>query len=139
MATLGVRLGKGALVRIGRGGTPTWTVMSGVEDITFPDQARADVDVTAHDSPGNSEENIPGLFVATDWSVTKHYVPENAEDALLQALVVSGENIILEITPPGATVPFRWTAYVKNWLPTVPVKDAMKAELVLRVMARIAV
>jgi len=137
MASTGVRIGHGARVRIGRGATPTWTVLSGVEDFSFPDTTPADEDVTSHDSPGAAEEFIPGLRTSPDWSVTKHYVPEDAEDDLLQELEASKELVLLEILPSGATEPHVWQGYVKTWLPTVPVKGAMKGELTLKIKFKV--
>jgi hypothetical protein len=139
MASVGVKLGHGTVVRIGVGATPTWTTLTGVEDVSFPDQTRADEDVTSMDSPNETEEFIPGLRAAADWSVTKHYVPEDAEDVLLAGLEASGAQVLLEITPRGATVPHRWQGYVKKWLPSMPVKGAMKAELTMKIMRKVAV
>lgn len=137
MASVGVKLGHGTTVRIGRGATPTWTTLTGCEDVTFPDRTPSDEDVTSMDSPGFTEEFIPGLFTAPDWSITKHYVPEDAEDTLLSALEGTGEIVLLEILPKGATEPHTWQGYVKKWLPTAPVKGAMKAELMLKIMAKV--
>jgi hypothetical protein len=137
MASTGVKLGMGTLVRIGRGATPTWTTLTGCEDVTFPDRVRADEDVTAMDSPDFTEEFIPGLFTAADWSITKHYVPDDANDVLLSDLEDTGEKVLLEITPPGAADPHVWQGYVKKWLPTIPVKGAMKGELGMKIMARV--
>ncbi|NEX45186.1 phage tail tube protein [Pseudotabrizicola algicola] len=140
MASTGVRLGHGTVIRIGRGGTPTpiWTTLSGCEDVTFPERARADEDVTSMDSPDETEEFIPALRTAADWTLTKHYVPEDAEDVLLTDLEDSKELVLLEITPPGADDPIIWQGYVKNWLPTLPVKGAMKGALTMKIMAKVA-
>lgn len=137
MASTGVRIGHGSTVRIGRGSTPTWTTLSGVQDFTFPNKAPNDVDVTSHDSPGNSEEFIAGLQTAPDWALSKHYVPEDAEDVLLQDLEESRELVLIEITPAGATTPHVWQAWLKTWLPGVPVKDAMKGEATFKVLHKV--
>lgn len=139
MASTGVKLGHGSVVRIGRGVTPTWTTLTGVEDITFPDQTRGDEDVTSMDSPNETEEFIPSLRTAADWSLTKHYVPEDAEDVLLLSLEASGELVMLSILPKGATVAHQWQGYVKKWLPTMPVKGAMKGEIGMKIMAKVVV
>lgn len=138
MASTGVKLGKNTVVRIGRGNTPTWTTLTGCEDVTLPDRSPADEDVTAMDSPGFAEEFIPGLRASPDWSITKHYVPDDAEDVLLLAVEASQEKILLEITPPGRAVPFKFQGYVKKWLPTMPVKGAMKGELTLKITALVS-
>ena len=137
MASTGVRLGTNAVVRIGVGVGPTWITLTGCEDVTFPNRTPADVDVTSMDSPNFSEEYISGLFSSPDWTITKHYVPEDAEDVVLSGLEVSRAAVLLEITPPGATVPHTWQGYVKSWVPTMPVKDAMKAELMLKINSKV--
>jgi hypothetical protein len=133
MASTGVAIGHGSVIRIGVGATPTWTTLSGCGDFSFPDQPRADVDVTAMDSPNETEEFIPGLRSGADWTVNKQYVPEDAEDVLLAGLEATGEIVLLEITPKGATVPLQWLGYIKSWTPTIPVKDAMMGALMLRI------
>lgn len=138
MSSTGVRIGHGTVVRIGRGATPVWTTLTGCEDVTFPNQQRADEDVTSMDSPNETEESIAGLRAAADWKLTKHYVPDDAEDDLLTDLVSTREKVLLEITPPGSTTPRKWQGYVKGWTPTMPVKGAMKADLEMRIMASVA-
>lgn len=129
-------LGHGTTVRIGRGSTPTWTALPGIETITFPEQVASDVDTTNLGSPGKTEESIPGLLPATDWKATMFYVPASAADVALAACLASGEYIILEITP-NQGVAHQWTAYVKGYVPTMPTKDKMTVEITLRVMAAI--
>lgn len=139
MASTGVRIGHGGVVRIGRGATPTWTTLSGCGDIEFPDQTRGDEDVTSMDSPNETEEFIPSLRTAADWSLTKHYVADDAEDVLLGSLESSKELVVLEITPSGSVVPRRWQGYVKTWLPTLPVKGVQMAKIGMKIMAKIEV
>lgn len=74
MASTNVKLGHGTTVRIGRGATPTWTPLTGFDTVSFPDQTRADVDVTHSGSPGETEESIPGLRSASDWKLSKHFI-----------------------------------------------------------------
>jgi hypothetical protein len=137
MSSTGVRLGIGTVVRIGRGAGPTWTTLTGGEDVVLPDMTRADEDVTSMDSPNETEEFIPGLRTAADWSMTKHYVPDDAEDVLLYSIEATKELVILSIQAPGAALAQQWQGYVKKWLPTMPVKGAMKGEIMMKIMARI--
>ena len=136
MASTGVKLGKGCRVRIGRGATPTWTTLIGVGDVTFPEQARSSVDVTHMDSPGMTEEEIPGLRPVAEWTLSQHYIQGNAVDVLLSDLEDTGESVLLEITPPDGTA-VSWAAIVKGWTPTFPVKDKQTAELKMAVMAKV--
>lgn len=136
MVSTAVKLGKNTTVRIGRGATPTWTTLVGVGDVTFPEQVRPDVDVTHQASPGDTEEAIPGLRPLGDWTLNMHYVQGSAVDVLLTDLEGTGETVLLEITPPSGTA-VKWTAYVKGWTPTFPVKEAQKADLRMTVMAKV--
>jgi hypothetical protein len=137
MASTGVTLGHGTIVRIGRGATPTYTKLTGMKVVSFPDQPRADVDVTHLESPNQTEESIPGLRPVADWTVNKHYVEANADDILLAALELTGETVILEITPFGGDAQ-KWAAYVKQFTPTFPADDKMTADLTMRVMSKVA-
>lgn len=138
MASTGVTLGHGTIIRIGRGtGTIVYTKMTGAETVTFPEQPRADVDATWLESPDKTEESIPGLRPVADWTISKHYVPGGAEDDLLVDLEETGETVVLEITPFGGTAK-KWSAYVKNYVPTMSAKGAMMVDLTLRVMAKVA-
>lgn len=130
-------IGHGAVIRIGRGATPVWTTLTGAQDFDEPDQAAADVDATAHDSPNGTEESVPGLLPAVDWSVTVQHVPENAVDVLMRDLKATGETVLIEITPRGADAEITWTGYVKNWRPSYPIKGLMMAVLTMRVMAKV--
>jgi hypothetical protein len=83
-ATTGVKIGHGTTVRIGRGGTPTYTALVGFDTVAFPAQPRADVDTTHSGSPNETEESIPGLRAGADWTLSLHYVQGNAADVLLR-------------------------------------------------------
>jgi hypothetical protein len=132
----GVKIGHGFTVRFGVGATPAFSEIKGFEDITFPEAARADVDVTHNKSPNSTEESIPGLKPSVDWTATMLYVQGSADDVLIDGLYNSGDSFVLEITPPGGT-PVQWRAFVKNYVPSLPVKAAMKAQVVLRINERI--
>ena len=138
MSSTGVRIGHNSVIRIGRGSTPVWTVLSGCKDIDLPDQKLGDVDVTSMDSPGRTEEFIAGLYDAPDWSVTKDYVPGDAEDVLLTALFRSaGEKVLLEITPNGAEDALVWQGWVNQWGRKAPVVGGMTGTLGMKILAQV--
>lgn len=136
MSFTGVQLGYGAKAELGRGVTPTYLVLTGCGDMSFPDQPSADVDVTSHSSPGRTEESIPGMRPVAEWTISKDYIQDTPEDVELEELLLSGETVQLRLTPPGGTAR-SWVAYVKSYVPTFPVKSQMKADLKLVVMAEI--
>ena len=73
-------------MRLGRGDTPTWTNVTGVQNIEWPDRVPADLDITNQASPGLAEENMPGLLPAIDWSVDLLLDDGSAGDTALTAL-----------------------------------------------------
>lgn len=132
----GVKIGHGFKVYLGVGETPEFTQVDGWQDITFPDQQRADVDVTHNQSPNETEENILGLKASVDWQAMVLYVQGDARDVLLKSLYKSREDFIFEIVPPGGTG-VQWMAQVKGYAPGLPVKGAMMANVTLKVMGEV--
>lgn len=132
----GVKIGHNFTVRFGVGATPSWTTVDGWQDINFPDQQRADVDVTHNKSPNETEENIVGLKSAVDWQAQILYVQGDARDILIRQLYDSGDDFIFELTPSGGT-PVQWLAQVKGYAPALPVKGAMMAAVTLKVLGEI--
>ncbi|MDF1801724.1 phage tail tube protein [Thalassovita sp.] len=137
MSSSGAVRGYGSTVRIGRGETPAWTKLTGVEEFDFPDQTPDDVPVTHLESPSDTEEGIPGMKKLAAWSLNMHYVPGNASDVLLMALADTREAVLLELTAVGAGA-VQYAAYVKSWRPTgIKGTDKMMAELSMTVMAKV--
>lgn len=133
----GVKIGHGFIVRFGVGATPVFTTVDGWQDITFPDQQRADVDVTHNQSPNETEENIVGLKTAVDWQSQLLYVQGDARDTLIKGLYNSREDFIFGITPPDGTE-VQWLAQVKGYAPGLPVKGAQMATVTLKIMGEIS-
>lgn len=142
MASTNVKIGYGTTIRMGRitvvsdVETITYTKLTGVAAIDFPDVTRADIDVTWFESPDQTEEFIAGMRAAGDLSFDKHYVQGHAEDVLLLALEESNEVCILEVTPPGGTAVL-WSCYVKSYTAMLSVSEAQKAKVTLRVMGKV--
>lgn len=142
MASTGVKIGYGTVIRIGRITAPsgvetiTYTKMTGAAQIDFPDLSRADVDATWFESPDQTEEFIAGMRSASDLSFDKHYIQGAAEDVLLSELETTNETCILEITPPSGTA-VQWSSYVKTYTPMLSVTEAQKAKVTLRVMGKV--
>ncbi|CUH66814.1 hypothetical protein TG4357_02655 [Thalassovita gelatinovora] len=130
--------GHGSFIRIGRGETPAWTKLVGVEEFDFPDQTPDDIDVTHLESPGDTEEVMPGMNKASSWKINVHHVPGGDTETLLADLAETKEHIILEINVVGAAVAKQFVAYVNSYRPTgIKSKDKMMAEVSLAVMAKV--
>lgn len=143
-ASSGVTLGHGTKVRVGRitsgSGAVTWTTLKGVEEAQFPDKTPDDVDVTHLESPGGSEESIPGLKKLGTLPMPIQYAPGGETDEVLSELDASSpkEDFILEITPVGG-IAKQWYSYVNSWRPTgINAKDKMMAEAIFKVKAEIS-
>ncbi len=136
-ASSGVTRGYGSTVRAGVGEVPTFTTIVGVEEFDMPDQTPDDIDVTHLNSPGDTEESIPGMKKAVDWDLNIQYAPGSDTDVLLTSLRVSGEDFLLEIKAVGAEAR-TWAAYVKNYRATgINAKGKMMSVAKIRVKAEV--
>jgi predicted secreted protein len=129
-------IGKGTIVRVGRGAGPTWTTLARVGDVTFPQAEAEDIDVTAQDSPGNALEFIAGLTDNGTVEIPTQYLPDSPTDVLLRALQLSGEAVQLEITPVNGTAE-KWAAYVKAYGRSAPVKGVRQATAMFKISGTI--
>lgn len=136
-----VDIGYGSVVRFGRGVTPTWTQLMGLETVTVPSQPNEDIDVTHQQSPGRTRETMPGLKPVADYALEMQYWPGSDTDVLLtelDELTAKGEREIglLEITPNGGAT---WTfmAYLNEYVPTSPLGEKQMVTANWKVMARV--
>lgn len=135
MAVSGAKTGR-ALVRIGRGATPTWTEILGAGDVTMPDGQVEDHEVTSQSTPKGEREFVPGRVDRGEISLTLDYVNGSPTDVCLTAIKLSRETVQLEMTADrddedsDAEV---FAAYCKSYKRTTPVNGVMKAELVLKI------
>ncbi|MGI3169985.1 hypothetical protein ACRARG_12570 [Pseudooceanicola sp. C21-150M6] len=128
---------------IGRGETPVWTQILGLEDLPFPDQVPEDIDVTHMQSPGRTRETMPGLLPVADSSLDKQYWPTDDGDVLLEELsgltaAGTSEVVLIEFNTGGATPAARRTyqGYVNSFNPTGTVGDKRMVSVALKIMAR---
>lgn len=95
-----------ATVRLGRGATPSWTVLPKPRDVEFPERAPAALDITSQDS-GGQEEVVAGLLPAVDWTVEFTHIPGSPVEALMIDLLARDpdtyqrEDHLLELTVGG--------------------------------------
>lgn len=125
-------IGKGTVVRVGRGAVPAWITLARVGDVTFPTAVSDELDATAQDSPGNSKEFIAGLTDNGVIDLPIQYLEGSPTDVLLRAIQISGEIIQLEITPKGGS-PERWAAFCRQYSRTAPVNGIQMTQASFRV------
>ena len=132
----------GATARVGRGDTPTWTAITGLQNVEWPDQTPADDDITNHGSPGYAEENMPGILPAVDFPMDMLFDEGSDADTVLTALNARNSTTgakelhLLEVTAGGKTVTH--VAYVKQYKPIAPIKGRVAMRCTWRVMAVVA-
>jgi hypothetical protein len=132
----------GATIRVGRGDTPTWTAITGLQNVEWPDQMPADDDITNMASPGYAEENMPGILPAVDFAADMLLDDGSAGDTALVALnardAATGEKELhlLEITAGDKTITH--VAYVKQYKPIAPIKGRVAMRCTWRVMQVVA-
>lgn len=136
------KLSQGSGIRLGRGDTPTWTNVTGVQNIEWPDRVPADLDITNQASPGLAEENMPGLLPAIDWSVDLLLDDGSAGDTALTALNArdgtTGEKELhlVEVTAGGKTI--TCVGYLKDYKPIASLKGVVTMRATWRLMATVA-
>lgn len=130
-------LGYGTTVRIGRGPTPTFTEIALVGDVDLPDEQADEVEVTHMKSPGRRKQFISGLIDSGEIGIPMNYIPDSATDTLLKSIKASGEDVIVEITLPGAADLEQFTGFLKGYARTAPVNDKMTATATFRLSSYI--
>lgn len=136
------KIAHGATVRVGRGDTPTWTSITGCQNIEWPGVAPADIDITNMSSPGLAEENMPGLLPAQDWSIDVILDDGSDGDTALTALNARNgstgvkELHLVEVTVAAKTVTF--VGYLKDYRPIGTLKGAVTMRATWRLMAIVA-
>lgn len=125
-------IGYGSQVRIGRGATPTWTVLEFVGDIEMPDEQIDEIEVTHMQSPGRRKQFIAGLIDGGEVSIPMNYIPGSATDDLLLELKASGETVQVEIRLTAAGTPEIYAGFLKGYARTAPVNDKMMATATFR-------
>ena len=140
MAVSGAKTGR-ALVRVGRGATPTWTEMKGAGYITAPDGTVEDIEVTSQSSPKGEKEFIPGRVDRGSMSFTLDYVEGQPTDVCLKAIKLSQEIVQLEITldrDDNDSEAEVFAAYLKSYKRTTPVNGQQKAEVEFKIAGLVA-
>ena len=133
-------LSHGATVRVGRGETPDWTPITGLQNVEFPDRIPADLDITNQASPGAAEENMPGLLPAIDWSLDllldSGSDGDTALDELNERTGASKELHLVEVSVGGKTL--TCVAYLKDYKPNGQLKGVILMRATWRLMATVA-
>lgn len=116
----------------GAAGSPTYSDIGEVTDLTVWDASRDSVEVTNHRSPGFSVENIPGLIDWGSCSFELNFVPSaQITQDLLDDFKSAGNHPWRVLFPDGTAVEF--LAALISYSVTAPVKDVMKGSFELKV------
>ncbi|SOC11451.1 hypothetical protein SAMN05877809_105289 [Rhodobacter sp. JA431] len=120
--------------------TTTFTQILGVEELSVPERAPDDIEVTHMQSPGRSRETIPGLLSVADWSQDLQYWPEHASQVLLETLAGlteagTWEEVYVEFVVAGIRRTYR--GYVNSWTPQSSVGDKRMASLSMKIFNRV--
>ncbi|MBN8294908.1 hypothetical protein JI664_23255 [Rhodobacter sp. NTK016B] len=136
------KLAHGNTIRVGRGDTPTWTAITGLQNVEWPDRTPSDLDITNQASPGLAEENAPGLLPATDFSIDMLLNDGSAGDTALTALNARDgttgmkELHLLEVGVGGKTI--TCVSYLKDYKPIGNLKGNVMMRAIWRCMATVA-
>lgn len=134
------QLGYGIEIRAGAtAAATTATVLLGAcTDIPVPPLTRAEVEVTAHDSPGGVREFIPGLKEVGAIDIALNWIPGNATHdhvRLMQDVAMGVQaDFLFEVryAQMSGTPTCTFRAFVTNFVPTGQVDGALTGTLSLR-------
>lgn len=130
---------KGTLLQVGDGGSPeSFTTIPHAGDLEGPGGDTSEIDVTDHESPGNTEEILPTLVSGGTLSCTAFLDPQDSDHQQLAAdqKALTTRNYQLVLTDTGNTI-VRFPAFVQSFRPAAPVRGALSFRLALRVAGAI--
>ncbi|MBN8291030.1 hypothetical protein JI664_03540 [Rhodobacter sp. NTK016B] len=136
------KLAHNATIRVGRGESPDWTKITGLQNVEWPDRMPSDLDITNQDSPGFAEENMPGILPAVDYAIDHLLDDGSAGDTALTELAERDpvtalkELHLVEIGVGGKTV--TCMGYVKEYKPVGQLKGVVMMRTTWRLMATVA-
>lgn len=112
-------------------GAASFDIIGEVIDMSPPALDTDQVEATHMTSANGIREYIPGLKTPGEGSITINWVPGDASDVILQALLTSGVTRSMQITFPNAAT---WTfdAWIKGFAPSTPIGDRMTAVVTIQ-------
>jgi len=114
-------------------GTLVYTEMGEVRSANKPNAQVDQVEVTHMGSPNRTKEFISGLTDGQDITIGMNWVPGNATDLFLEAWRSGGnERRSVRITTPNNKT-YTFPAFMLGYSGTIPLAEAMEAELSLKV------
>jgi hypothetical protein len=138
MATGGV-LGNGVRVGYSAASPVSWTRVTQILEVTFPQMVADDVDTTVH-STSRVKRNMPGMIEVSEMTLLLEADLDPATSAshdALWTLQKAGTTVWWRAEVPtdrtqSACVPFEFQGYVKSWAPSTPIDDKQTIEVVVR-------
>lgn len=118
--------------------TPVFTAIAGIQNIGGPELTVDEIDVTAHDSPGQFEEVIATIKRSGEMTLTVVYDPADATHTALKTAYDGRDVIDYRITmPDDGTSVIDFSAFVKTFGREFPFDGAMMANVVLRLTGEV--
>jgi hypothetical protein len=125
-------IGHGCTFGIHDGADPgVFDLIGEVIDITPPTLATDQIEATHFTSAGGVREFIPGLKTPGEGSLTINWIPGDASDLILQALLTSGDTRSMKLTLPNA-ITWTFDGWVKSFAPSTPIGDRMTAVITIQ-------
>lgn len=116
-------------------GTPTYTTIAEVLDITGPGFTAETADVTNHSSPGAWREMIPTMLAQGTVSFDVNYVPthpsHNGSTGLISLLTGRTKRNYKIIWPNVGATTWTMDGYITSFSPSAPVNGQLRASVVM--------
>lgn len=135
MSTTNAMIGYGTLLQRGDGATPeNFTTVGEVLSITGPNLALNIVDATHMESPGATQEFIPGLIDPGTITMNLAFVPSNTTQSNLVTDLKNRTKRNFQIVfPDTGTTTWSFAGYVTGWAVTAPINDRLTADVTVKV------
>jgi hypothetical protein len=114
-------------------GTLVYTELAEVKAANKPSATTDQVEITTMSSPDTTKEFISGLADRGEIALTMNWVPGGTTDLFFETWREGGnERRYVKITTPNSKI-YTFQAFILDYTGSIPVGDAMEAEVSLKV------
>jgi hypothetical protein len=140
MAATKAKSGKGTLLRLGDGATPTegFTTVLEVKSIDGPSETAELEDVTHMESPSDYKEYIPTLLDGGELAFEANLVPGDPEQEILTAALQARARKNARVIVPGGLKRYEFAVVVTRMSRSFPTNASMKLAGTLKITGPVA-
>jgi len=140
MGTTNAMIGYGTLLKRGDGANPeNFTTVAEVLSCTGPNLSLNIVDATHMESPGYTQEFLPGLIDPGTITLNCAFVPsDTSQSNLMSDLKNRTKRNFQMVFPDPTNTTWGFAGYVVGWAVTAPINDRLTADISIKVTSVIS-